>query len=75
MLVNCQGFLSTPVIEYSTFFLSNKLPSTISRDNTKNGCEADYNKPPKKRLLKKTPQRKFIKTDFWSDSVDWFDAS
>lgn len=52
MLVNCQGCLCTPFIEYSTSWLSNKLPSTISRDNTKNGCEADYNKPPQKKTLK-----------------------
>ena len=52
MLVNCQGCLCTPVIEYSMSCLSNKLPSTISRDNTKDGCEADYNKPPQKRLKK-----------------------
>ena len=50
MLVNCQGCLCTPFIEYSMSCLSNKLPSTISRDNTKDGCEADYNKPPQKRL-------------------------
>ena len=50
MLVNCQGCSCTLVIEYSTSCLSNKLPSTISRDNTKDGCEADYNKPPQKRL-------------------------